>query len=135
MANTCLFDKVAELKEKFATFFQHRKKLKALENYSSAIPFQHRKYLYLIKNCMEDGFLHQEEAQFLDHMLKKYEVNYLDWAHKTKWLKEQIATLTKAEPEPIKQYVMFNEPAAPKYNVPLEILNKQINKQKQLVGR
>lgn len=92
-----LFNKVADLQTKFADFFQHRKKLKSLENYSFSASFVHKNYLSLVKNCLNDGFLEEVESKFLDHMLKKYELNYLDWSHKTKWLKSQMRNLGHAE--------------------------------------
>lgn len=89
-----LFDKITVLKEKFKDFFTHKKKFQALENYSSAVPFEHKDYLLLIKRCMADGFLGEKEADFLCYMLDKYQVNHLDWSHKTKWLKGEIERLS-----------------------------------------
>ena len=90
MDKRSLFDRVPELKERFRKFFQHRKKIAALENYSTTVNFSHKNYLTLVKECLKDGFLGEKEAEFLDYMLACYEVNYLDWAHKTKWLKTQM---------------------------------------------
>ena len=85
-----LFAKVLELKEKFKSLFIQRKKIKALTNYAECGNFRHDNYLGLVKRCMDEGFLEQEEASFLDHMLKKYELKFLDWSHKTKWLKAEM---------------------------------------------
>lgn len=85
-----LFEKIAELKVKFQHFYQHRKKITALDNHSSVVKFHHKSYLSLIKICMNEGFLGGEESQFLEFLLKKYEVSYLDWSHKTNWLKKQM---------------------------------------------
>lgn len=90
MEKSFLFDKVPELKEKFRKCFQQRKKIAALENYSTSVKFPHKSYLLLVKECMKDGFLGQEESEFLDYMLNRYHLNYLDWAHRTKWLKQQM---------------------------------------------
>ena len=127
MSNTYLFDKVSELREKFSTLFKHKKKLKALENYSNAAPFQHKKYLHLIKTCMDDGFLQDKEADFLDHMLKKYEVNFLDWSHKTRWLKNEIKKMASERVEETHQYTFFdlNKKKEESYSVPLELLANQ----------
>lgn len=118
-----LFEKVSELKEKFKSLFQHKKKIAALENYSLAAPFTHRNQLTLIKNCMNDGFLDDEEARFLEHMLKKYELNYLDWSHKTKWLKNQIRSMAaKKSPDPQFFFDWDRKPTTP-IQIPPELLN------------
>lgn len=120
------FDKIGELKEKFKGFFQHRKKIKALENYSEVERFPHKNYLSLVKNCINDGFLEEQESAFLDHMLDKYEIKYLDWAHRTKWLKKEMAERRTKYPASTSQLqTFFNfEPKESKINVPLEILGK-----------
>lgn len=99
MPSSYLFDQVPDLKEKFKQFFISRKKMQALDNYSSVAPFQHKDYLYLIKRCMNDGFLGEREADFLCYMLEKYAVNFLDWAHKTNWLKGEMAKLAANYPK------------------------------------
>lgn len=85
-----LFSKILELKDRFKRLFVQKKKLKALNNYAECGSFRHDNYLVLVKRCMDEGFLEQEEAGFLDHMLKKYELKFLDWSHKTKWLKGEM---------------------------------------------
>lgn len=128
MNNATLFDRIEELKEKFCNFFQHRKKLKALENYSTVVPFHHKKYLYLIKNCMDDGFLEQKEAEFLDYMLTKYEVNYLDWSHRTKWLKGEMHKLAEKHFKPKEEFFLFSKPVQkPTYAVPMELFLQPSN--------
>lgn len=103
MPSQYLFDKVSDLKDKLKNFFTHKKKLKALNTYSEVVPFQHRDYLKLIKKCMADGFLGDKEAEFLCYLLEKYELNYLDWSHKTKWLKEEMNRLERQynKPRPV----------------------------------
>lgn len=135
MSNTYLFDKVSELREKFSCLFKHKKKLKALQNYSNVAPFQHKKYLHLIKTCMDDGFLQDKEADFLDHMLKKYEVNFLDWSHKTRWLKNEMKRIANEQKREVDQYTFFdlNKKKEETYSVPLEILANQ--HQQQMAGR
>ncbi len=90
-----LFNQVAELTEKFKHFLRHNKKLKALENFSQVIPFYHKDYLLLIKRCLKTGFLDEQEAVFLNHMVDKYFVQYhfLDWTHRTPWLKQEMRQL------------------------------------------
>ena len=62
MQNTTLFERIPELKEKFTTLAVHKKKLRALENYSEVKHLQHNDYLGLIKKCLNDGFLDEKES-------------------------------------------------------------------------
>jgi len=91
--NENVLENIPQLQAMFDTFLQHRKKIKSLENFSCSHEFVHKNYLGLMKNCIRGGFLDDMESNFLDHMLKKYELNYLDWSHRTPWLKEQIFKL------------------------------------------
>src|SRR5215467_7948809 len=79
MPMATLFQTIADFTEQFKRFFQQRKKVAALQNLSEVSEFEHKHYLSLIKACMQDGFLGEKEADFLDHMLTTYEINYLDW--------------------------------------------------------
>lgn len=88
-----LFDKPEEFKEKLNRFTVHKKKLYALNNYSEVVPFQHKHYLLLIKKCMDDGFLQEKEAEFLCYMVEKYKIDFLDWSHRTPWLKNEMLRL------------------------------------------
>jgi len=83
--NICL-----DLKDKFKAFFIAKKKLTALTNFSEAVPNSHRSYLTLLKKCANDSCLGEKEADFLTYMIDLYEINYLDWSHKTNWLKAEI---------------------------------------------
>ena len=121
MKKEYFFEKIDNLKSRFKGFFQHRKKIAALENYTFSANFPHRNYLTLIKGCMTDGFWEEAEAAFLDHMLAKYELNYLDWAHRTKWLKGQIAKRTTPKPLAIQRFFDFEKKQTP-VNVPIELL-------------
>lgn len=62
---------------------------------------------------MSNGFLGDQEADFLNHMVDKYFVqyNFLDWTHKTQWLKAEMTRLNK-ESVKIKprQTDMFDSP-------------------------
>lgn len=123
MKKEFLFDKISDLKEKFQSFFQHRKKITALENFSIDAKFAHKNYLSLVKECMAEGFLGEEESSFLDHILGRYEVNYLDWAHKTKWLKAQIKEKEQKaqKPRPIQEFFNFDRQQT-QVRVPVEVL-------------
>ena len=133
MLVTYLFDEIINLKEKFKNFFTQKKKLYALDNYSSVVPFQHKAYLVLIKKCMNDGFLGETEAGFLCYMLQKYRVNFLDWSHKTPWLKAEMNRIaTKYKEKTVLEvqttFVDFDRFFQPKTgNVPVGLMNKNGN--------
>lgn len=133
MTKSYLFDKVSELKARFSSFFQHRKKIKALENYSEVGYFQHRNYLTLIKHCMNESFLEEQESLFLDHMLTKYELNYLDWAHRTKWLKGQMAEVyARTRRDDPQMYIDFNKTASTPH-IPFELMVEKANQHRRAV--
>lgn len=126
MSNTYLFERVGELKDKFFNLFQHKKKIKALENYSNVAPFHHKKYLRMIESCIDDGFLEDKETEFLDHMLQKYEVNYLDWAHKTRWLKKTMEDMSQEHSVVVEQFQLpFRNMPKPSFQVPVQLLMNQ----------
>lgn len=90
-----LLEKINELKEKFKACNVHKKKVKALQNYNFAVPLPNKEaaLFSLVKKCMNYGFLDDVESSFLNHMLDKCGIYYLDWAHKTNWLKTQMKRL------------------------------------------
>jgi len=122
-----LFDRISELKEKFKNLFKHKKKLRALENYAQVNDFHHKDYLILIKKCLSCGFLGNEEARFLSHMVDTYFMNhsYLDWTHKTPWLKAEMQRLERAyyEKRPKQMEINFFK-NVPRVHVPIEALTK-----------
>lgn len=123
MRKELLFNKLSDLKEKFKSFFQHRKKVAALENFSVDSSFQHKNYLPLVKACMNEGFLGETESGFLDYMLNRYEINYLDWAHKTKWLKRQMHEKAMKAMPPIQAQVFFDfDKKRTPVHIPVELL-------------
>ena len=119
-----IFEKLLSLKEKFKSLFISKKKLKALENYSSCAPFKYTNSLALIKNCMEEGFLNDKGADFLTSMLDEYELNFLDWAHKTKWLKSKMKEVSREKYSShhvqLSLFDFERKMAVP--NIPIEIL-------------
>lgn len=129
MASQSLFDQISEMRVKFQGLYGHQKKLRALQNRCDVVPFQHNGYLILIKNLLRDGFLDHETARFLDHMVSKYfeSEDYLNWAHKTRWLKGRMEDLRKQQEKPrLVQTDMF-EMAKKRFstpNIPVEILSK-----------
>ena len=93
MAERTIFKKMFYLKDKVRNADVNDKKIKALANYSQAAQFDHNDFLLLIKKCVGIGFLNHEEGQFLTYMLNKYELNFLEWCYKNKWLRRQIYNL------------------------------------------
>lgn len=125
MTVSYLFDKFAELKEKFKSFLFHKKKLQALNNYSQVTQFPHRKYLPMIKAAMDDGFLGEKECDFLGYLLQKYELNFLDWCHRTRWLKSEMRRIAhNVKPKVVEQPLLFDldKVAKTPVNIPLEML-------------
>jgi hypothetical protein len=102
------------LQNKFRKFLMQRKQLRALRNYSQVGRFQHSGYLNLISKCMDDSFLGEKEADFLSHLVEKYNINVLDWSYKTPWLKTQMrkmAAKQRAE-KALDQLEMFEDTEA-----------------------
>jgi hypothetical protein len=120
-----IFDKVLELKEKFKSYYQHRKKLRALKNYSQVAPFMDQKKLVLIEGCLNEGFLTEAGTTFLGELLDNYKVNYLDWSYKTRWLKNTMREMGKGvnrrAPGPI-QTTIFDYKMGKLPEVTLEIM-------------
>ena len=96
-----LFDNLEEFTEKFQHLLVHEKKIVALDNLSQAVPFKHMDYLLLIKRCVKNGFLSEEENSFLVYLVGKYfsDKNFLDWTHRTKWLKGEMRRLSTENPQ------------------------------------
>lgn len=121
-----LLERFVGLKEHFRHFYQHRKKIAALENRAYTVKFKHKNHLALIKACLNEGFLEDEEAEFLNYMLKKYETDYLAWAHRTKWLKEQMGIKKKApKTAPIQLKLNFEKKMEPVYPLALIAMQQQ----------
>ena len=120
--------KYNEFKSKFSSFFVHRKKVRALENYREATNFEGYKYIGILKELLKDGFLDSEEEHFLDYQIKKAEICAYTWAHKTKWVKNEIVRMRFFAPKkPDRQiYFDFDKPRA-QANVPIELLGKTAN--------
>lgn len=96
MNDNNMFTWASSFKSKFAKLWLQKKQANALKNFSQSGPFQHKHYLLLIKKCLDEGFLGEEEARFLSHMVNKYfgsNSECLAWAHKTKWIKDRIESL------------------------------------------
>lgn len=112
------------LKNKLKRFWVHKKKLRALENFCFLGMFRHHKYLELVRGCMEEGFLQEKEEEFLDYMLTKYELNYLDWAHRTRWLNKEMVRVSKEREIKKIQQLQLQLPKMT-YDVPVHLLNNK----------
>lgn len=127
MSNLQTFHNLGQLQHKFNEFFKHRAKLRALMNYDEAVDYKNHRWITLIQECMKDGFLQDKESEFLDHILSKCEINFLDWNCRTKWVKRQIKKirLQNTNPTP-KNLDLFSwkNPAHEVY-VPLNLLNQE----------
>jgi len=129
-------EKLCEFKDKFGRFFVHKKKLKALSNYSSTLPIEknHKTAIKLIETFADAGFLEEEDVTYLNHLLERYEVKFTEWAHKTKWLQQHMKKLAdeKRGVQPKPQYkevtifeFMEKKKSEQVVSVPLEILAQQ----------
>lgn len=118
--------KFNEFKDKFSSFFVHRKKVQALENYREAVDFPGAKYIPILNEILKDGFLDQEEESFLNYQIKKAEICAYTWAHKTKWVKSEIVRMKFHTPrKPDKQIYFDFDKQKSVQGVPLEILGKE----------
>lgn len=122
-----ILEKILNFKERFKSFMLHRKKVKALDNVSLLGAFPYKKQVILIKECMNQGFLDQEEARFLDHMLNKMDVNYRHWSQRTKWLKEEIDRRVAEKPIPVQTCFDFTKQPQLPIHIPLVVLPKDLN--------
>jgi hypothetical protein len=81
---------------------------------------------------MNDGFLGEKESDFLTYMLEKYEINFLDWFHRTKWLKSEMQRLQgfykKETPYQLNMFDMGPLKNSSMANVPFEVLAEQHRK-------
>lgn len=95
-------------KEKNPKHCQNWKKIRALVNFSKTIDdFEEWKALEFIVHFFHKGFLDDEEAKFLEHVLKKYNIDYTQWCTLTPWVKNQIAARKASQNQPQQLYFWF----------------------------
>lgn len=87
--------KAYELKDRLYEFIIQRKKLAALTNYQHCAPLGAGEYLTILRRIMRETLPGAEESRFMDHLLKKAEIYYLDWAYRTKWLKKEMGKMRR----------------------------------------
>lgn len=89
--------KFEQFKNKFNSHFLNRKKVRALENFAKVVNFSGAKYIRLLKELIEDGFLDEKEESFLDYQIEKAEIDAYFWAHRTPSLKLEMERRSKQQ--------------------------------------
>lgn len=81
-----------DFSNKYLSHEINKKKIAALANFSETLEkFEDWAPLEIIVRYFNRGFLDKEVQDFLDYLLKKNSVDYLDWCIRTPWVKEMIA--------------------------------------------
>ena len=122
-----IFERIADLKVKFKDFFQQRKQMTALQNHSLVKRFtaKEQDIFDTVKSCMKGSFLEDEDAEWITKKLDRMQINYLDWAHKTKWLKQTIQSeQPKTGPEIYQSFFDFAKASQNLYVPPQAIKPK-----------
>jgi hypothetical protein len=82
-----------QISNQFFTYETNKKKLDALINFSETVDnFSDWLAIEYLAHWMQKESLGEEGIRFLDYILQKWGVNYLDWCYKTPWVKKQIAS-------------------------------------------
>lgn len=117
MANTAFLDNIPELKNKFDKLHVHKKKIKAIEIYTDVQPInqQDKDYFEILKRCVKRGFPTEMHEQLIKFLLDEYHVNFLEWSHRTKWLKQKMNKMREENRKP--QYVQKT------FELPLTVRN------------
>lgn len=72
------------------------KKINAVINFSQASDsFKDWNALIFLTQLLSEESLDAEGERFLDHILAKYSINYLDWCYKSLWVKKNIKSYKK----------------------------------------
>lgn len=124
MTSEKIFGKISDLKQKFKNFFQQRKQIAALENYSRVKKFSVAETVVMdtIKFCMKGQFLEEEDNKWIQGKLKRIEINYLDWSHRTRWLKQEIEKRKVDQPAPVSHQPYSFDREFPQLQIPIELL-------------
>ena len=125
------FNFVDTFKNKLSSLNEQLKKLKALKNYGEATDFKHRNYVLLLETCTQDHFLTTVEENFLNYMVQKYHLDYLEWCHKTPWLKNHmrlIQTHRQVKAPVIYQPSLFDLTVAHRSSLPVAMVEKMNRK-------
>lgn len=84
---------IEDLKRKFLEDLQDKKKIQALQHLGEVRKFRQQSLLKVVADDYRCGFLDPEESQFLDYVLRKYSIDYLNWCHKTRGTKLEMAQM------------------------------------------
>lgn len=71
----------------FQEDFQDRKRLMALENLNEVKRYRQYGLVRLVQESYRNGFLAEEEREFLDWTLQQHQIDYTQWSHRTPGLK------------------------------------------------
>jgi hypothetical protein len=99
MRQSYLHLKFIEFKQKIKDFLYQTKKVRALENYLSCAPIpmhaylSNRQYLNHITELLKQDFIDPIEERYLNDRIASLEIDALTWAHKTPWVKREMANL------------------------------------------
>jgi hypothetical protein len=69
-------------------------KIKALKNFALTRKYKEWVALELFVLFMSQNQIGTHERKFLDHLLKKYKINHLDWCFITPWVRDKITAST-----------------------------------------
>lgn len=83
----------SKLKEKFLEDLQDKKKIQALLHLSQARNYRQQNLVKLVAQDYKTGFLEPQEQVFLDYVLEKHQIDYLNWCHKTRGTKREMAEM------------------------------------------
>jgi hypothetical protein len=94
--------------EKYITNFHkweiNKKKIQALKNYAQTFDaFSDWLSLELAARFFETSYQDPEIEMFLEYLLRKNQINYLDWCYKNRWVKAQFYRSS----EPCQQQFFF----------------------------
>lgn len=96
--------------EKSPNHSQNWKKIRALVNYSRTL-YDMREWEaleYLIR-YFSSHFLDEEDEVFLNKVLKRYNIEHLEWCYLTPWVKNRIASAGKKKYSPQQLHMWFPE--------------------------
>lgn len=113
----------------FDVDFQDRKRLQALERLNDVRRYKQYGLVRLVQENYRQGFLEQEERDFLNWTLGQHGIDYTIWSHKTKGLKKIMAEMKtpKAQKPVVVQLPLFpdmdtRKTIAPTANIPVAML-------------
>lgn len=96
--------------EKKTNHLQNWKKIKALVNYSRTLcDMREWEALEYLVRYFSTHFLSDDDENFLNSILKRYNIDHLDWCYLTPWVKNRIAGAGKLRYSPQQLHMWFPE--------------------------